>query len=66
MSNPVASPYLVPFDGGFRVTGADTAPPGDAPDENVKLNEVDFPAARNGVAFTRFISGQHILGRNAT
>jgi PPK2 family polyphosphate:nucleotide phosphotransferase len=27
------SPYLVPFDGGFRVAGAATAPPSDAPKE---------------------------------
>ncbi len=34
MIDPVASPYLVPFDGSFRVRDAPTSPPGDAPDES--------------------------------
>jgi PPK2 family polyphosphate:nucleotide phosphotransferase len=38
---PVASPYLVPFDGSFRIAAADTEPPKGAPDkkENVKALE---------------------------
>ncbi|MEK9502835.1 polyphosphate kinase 2 family protein [Gaopeijia maritima] len=32
---PVPSPYLVPFDGSFRIDGAPTAPPADAPGKSV-------------------------------
>lgn len=32
MAEPIDSPYLVPFDGSFRVADAPTSPPSDAPD----------------------------------
>lgn len=34
MLDAVPSPYLVPFDGSFRVAGSPTSPPDDAPDED--------------------------------
>lgn len=43
---PVPSPYLVPFDGSFRLAGADTGPPGKRPKRKLlkarlrELNEV--------------------------
>ncbi len=35
MYNPIPSPYLVPFDGTFRVTDAPTKPPSDAPAKKI-------------------------------
>jgi PPK2 family polyphosphate:nucleotide phosphotransferase len=38
---PAKSPYLVPFDGSFRVKNAPTAPPDDAPDKKKAKKELE-------------------------
>lgn len=39
--HPVPSPYLVPFDGSFRIGAAPTAPPDDTPKEKVLENRLE-------------------------
>lgn len=41
MPDAVPSPYLVPYDGGFRVADAPTVPPPDAPDEDECEDRLD-------------------------
>ncbi|HEY5949817.1 MAG TPA: PPK2 family polyphosphate kinase [Kofleriaceae bacterium] len=38
---PVASPYLVPFDGSFKIKKASTSPPDDAPPKKENVKELD-------------------------
>ncbi len=41
MIDPVPSPYLVPFEGGFRIADAATAPPDDAPGKKKAKKELE-------------------------
>jgi PPK2 family polyphosphate:nucleotide phosphotransferase len=41
LPDPVPSPYLVPFDGSFRVEDAPTTPPSDVPDEDTLEDRLD-------------------------
>lgn len=40
MFKPVDSPYLVPFDGTFKLSKAPTAPPKDGPDKNARKEQL--------------------------
>lgn len=46
MFEAVESPYLVPFDGSFRVAGAPTTPPPGVPDEEALENALDASVDR--------------------
>ena len=42
--DPVESPYLVPFDGDFKIDKADTSPPKDAlPESDIAVSIVPKP-----------------------
>ena len=43
---PIESPYLVPFDGSFRVAGAPTCPPDETPDEDALEDALDASVDR--------------------
>ena len=43
---PIESPYLVPFDGSFRVAGAPTCPPDGGPDEDALEDALDASVDR--------------------
>lgn len=46
MFEAVESPYLVPFDGSFRVEGAPTTPPAGVPDEDALEDDLDVAVDR--------------------
>lgn len=55
--DPVPSPYLVPFDGGFRVKDAATRPPKQARDDDENVAKLAASVAKLGKLQSRLMAG---------